>query len=107
MRGGYDLYVIQMAVTGDFKVGRTSNLERRVSEIQTGCPYPLRVLLLAPGQGHREKSLHRRLRAHRCRNQSGEWFLEGALGLLPDDLWELVPAEVLEDPDWWKRDHRR
>lgn len=102
MRGGADLYVFQMAVTGDFKVGRTSDVNRRFGEIQTGCPHKLRVLLHAPGLGHLERMVHASLRLYRCRMMNGEWFREEGIGSIPDHIWEMVSPEILEDPDWWK-----
>ena len=103
MRGGNDLYVFQMAVTGDIKIGRSSDVHRRLKELQTGCPHKLRIILHAPGQGHRERELHRRLQQYRCRMRKGEWFREEGMGEIPVDLYNLIPLEVLEDPDWWKK----
>jgi len=101
-----DLYLIQMAVTGDFKVGRSNNVKRRIRELQTGCPHPLRILLVAKGLGHQERMVHRELRTYRCRVMKGEWFREEGMGYIPVHIWNLVPMEILEDPDWWKRPRR-
>lgn len=104
MRGGNNLYVIQMAVTGDVKIGRTSDIARRMGEIQTGCPHPLRLILHAPGLGPREKGLHRLLRRYQCRQGHGEWFSEDCLGELPTNIYEMIPITILEDIDWWIRE---
>jgi hypothetical protein len=104
MRGGEHLYVIQMAVTGAFKVGRTCDPQRRLRELQTGAPHPLRIILVAENQGNREITVHKRLRAYRTRRYSGEWFREEGMGELPDDVYERIPVEALEDTDWWKQD---
>lgn len=93
---GYDLYIIQMARTGDVKVGRSKHPEKRLKELQTGCPHPLRIILHMPGYGHMEKELHRRM-AHK--SLKGEWFRESALAELPDFLYERL--NLLEQ-DWWK-----
>jgi hypothetical protein len=103
MRGGKDLYIFQMAVTGDFKVGRTSNVQRRLGEVQTGSPHELRILLHAPGLGHMERDLHHALQSYRCRRRKGEWFREEGLGSIPTAIYNLIPMDVLEDPDWWAR----
>lgn len=100
---GSDLYVIQMAVTGDFKVGRTNNINRRLGELQTGCPQKLRVILHAPGRGGEEKKVHRDLLQYQTRVLKGEWFKVEGMGHIPDHLWEMITPEVLEDPDWWKQ----
>ncbi len=106
MLGGSHLYVIQMAVTGDFKVGRSDNVPRRLAQLQTGSPHRLKILLDAPGLGHREVFVHNTLRAFRCRRGKGEWFYETGIGSIPVDLWERVPEAIREDPDWWKRPRR-
>lgn len=104
MRGGEHLYIMQMGRTGAIKVGRSSNIERRKGEIQTGCPYEVRVLLVADGLGHREHRLHEMLREFRLRNEKGEWFSETALGSLPDELYEMMTEEIIEmmNSDWWR-----
>lgn len=100
MRGGNDLYIIQMAVTGDVKVGRSKHPEQRLKQLQTGSPHPLRLILHVPGQGSMERVLHQRMRDRRTR-RSGEWFEEGALAELPDELYDLLD---LEQQDWWRSD---
>jgi hypothetical protein len=99
MIGGRHLYVMQMAVTGAVKIGRSSDVERRRSEIQTGCPYKVRTILVLENQGHRERALHKRLRPFRTRRYSGEWFSEESLPSLPDPIYELLD---LETADWWR-----
>lgn len=99
---GCDLYVIQMAGTGDFKVGRTNDVRRRLKELQTSCPHPLRVFLHAEGKGNEERRVHRHLRGYETRGGKGEWFREEGMACIPDDLWEMVPVDVLEQSDWWK-----
>lgn len=102
MRGGQDLYIIQMNRTGDFKVGRTSDIQRRLAELQTGCPHRLKVILHLPGQGHQERRVHKALHGLGCRNSYGEWFHEEAIGSLPLDIYEKFSVEFLENCDWWR-----
>lgn len=102
MKGGRDLYIMQMAVTGDVKIGRSSDIDRRMGEIQTGCPHMVRVILRGPELGHQEQDLHKRLRRYKTKRRGGEWFTEDCLGELPDRIYNLFTVEVLEDPDWWK-----
>lgn len=103
MRGGTNLYIIQMAVTGDFKVGRSKDASKRLSQLQVGCPHRLKLLLEAKGLGHMERRVHQALMPFRTRYGSGEWFREEGMGSIPIDIWQLVPVAVLEDPDWWRR----
>jgi len=97
-----DLYIIQMAITGDIKVGRSKDVPRRLKQLQTGAPHRLKILLIAPGLGHRERIVHESMCRYRNRGRRGEWFREEAIGSIPDDLFEMMPLEVVEDPDWWK-----
>jgi len=60
----------------------------------------LKVILIAKGMGHIEKALHKSLLFLKIR-KNGEWFPESALGYLPDDLYELINKDYLENPDWW------
>ena len=97
---GKDLYILQMEVTGDIKVGRSKHVHQRIKELQTGCPHRLRLILHAPGEGHREKIIHRDMNGRHLRS-NGEWFEEGALAELPVDLYDRLD---LESQDWWRRD---
>jgi hypothetical protein len=103
MRGGQHLYLFQMAVTGDFKVGRSSDVDKRLGQVQTGCPHKLRILLVGENLGHRERQIHQALSGYRCRHGKGEWFREPGLGSLPTEIYELIPEARLEDGDWWMR----
>jgi len=96
---GGDLYGIQSAVTGAVKIGRSSDLPSRLSSLQVGSPHRLRLILLVPNQGHREKEVHRALGSHRTQ---GEWFLEHGLGDIPVDIWDHREAWYIEAPDWWR-----
>ena len=100
MNGGLHLYLIQAHTTGAFKVGRSSNPERRVKELQTGSPFELRIILVIENSGHREKPLHRRLHGYRSQGHlKGEWFIEPALGELPDDVYDQLDLDTVNE--WW------
>ena len=103
MRGGTDLYIIQMDQTGDFKVGRSDDVNRRLGELQTACPHKLRVILEAPGLGHLERTIHRTLKEYRCRYGKGEWFRETGFGQIPDNIYNMLSVDILEEGDWWRR----
>lgn len=95
---GRDLYIIQQAKTGNIKVGRSSDVHRRLQNLQTGSPYRLRIILHVPDQGIREREIHQRMRGRGTR-WDGEWFEEGALSELPDEYYERLD---LEQQDWWR-----
>jgi hypothetical protein len=60
---------------GAVKIGVTVDLERRLAELQTGCPFELKVLSAGVFSCPYvvEEELHRRYRKCKIRN-GGEWF---------------------------------
>lgn len=96
---GRDLYIVQMAVTGDIKVGRSGDVKRRLGELQVGCPHRLRLIIHLPKWGHLERRLHQSMSHLRCRHGSGEWFKEEALCELPVWIYDHLD---LENQDWWR-----
>ncbi|WP_097982832.1 GIY-YIG nuclease family protein [Streptomyces sp. f150] len=68
---GNVVYVIGDSRSGVVKIGTTSNLQRRLSGLQTGSAYELRVLWSFGGGAELEAHLHRRFAD---RQMVGEWF---------------------------------
>jgi hypothetical protein len=101
VQNGRDLYFIQMRVTGAVKIGRSKDVERRLSELQVGSPHQLRILLVVPDLGYMEPRVHQKLGTHRLRQGSGEWFGPDCLWDLPVWLYDQLD---LETQDWWKED---
>lgn len=93
---GLDLYILQMHTTGEVKVGRSSDVTSRIKQLQTGCPHPLKIILMIPGGGGREKELHGLMSRGRLQ---GEWFSEDVLSELPPEIYGLLD---LENQDWWR-----
>lgn len=101
MRGGAHLYVIQSFCTGAFKVGRSSDVQARLKQLQTGSPYDLRIILTLENQGQREREIHRRLKGYESQGgDGGEWFIEPGLPSIGDELYELLDPCVFES--WWE-----
>ena len=101
MRGGEHLYIIQSAVTGAFKVGRSSNVEARLKQLQTGSPYDLRIICTLENQGYKEKRIHRRLKGYESQTHHGsEWFIEPGLASLGDDIYGLLNPCAIDL--WWE-----
>ncbi len=74
----FSTYVIQAVSGGPIKIGRTaSDPKKRLRELQTGSPEPLRIVHVFDGDHERE--LHDRLSAYRLH---GEWFRPDALPLI-------------------------
>ena len=42
--GYYVLYILQNGNTNEYKIGITNNLNRRLAQLQTGCPNELKVI---------------------------------------------------------------
>ncbi len=63
------VYVVEQ--DGYVKIGSSTNLKARLSQLQTGCAVPLRLLGTCSGGFAREKALHREFGAWR---RHGEWF---------------------------------
>jgi hypothetical protein len=53
------------------KIGRASNVDKRLTQIQCGCPHEIVEVRSLPGRGHEESDWHENFAAHRLR---GEWF---------------------------------
>lgn len=101
MRGGQHLYIAQSHTTGAFKVGRSSNPDRRLKDLQVGSPYKLKLILVVEDMGWRERQIHMALKGYRSQGQmKGEWFIEPGLGSLPDDLYDLLDLEDVNT--WWE-----
>lgn len=67
------VYFAQAEPCGPIKIGYTTRprLKARMSVIQTGCPFPLRLCRTFPGTRSLEAKLHRTFRKH---HMHGEWF---------------------------------
>ena len=67
------IYFIQADIIGRIKIGYTSQAkaEQRISNIQTGCPVPIKILATIPGSRAKEEMLHNRFAFDRV---IGEWF---------------------------------
>ena len=101
---GRHLYVFQARTTGAIKVGKSNNPDRRLQQVQTGCPYTLRIILRMEDGGVLEAHVHTRLQKYRTRHvHGGEWFDELGLGEIPDEVWIHAQQWYLDDPDWWKK----
>ncbi len=64
-------FIYFVEVEGHIKIGRSDNWRKRLSNIQSSCPFPARLLLVLKGSDGREKELHRLFAAHHVR---GEWY---------------------------------
>ena len=65
------VYLIQVGEDGPIKIGHANDPWRRLSELQTSNPTPMRLLALLDGEEAEEAALHLRFQGLRIR---GEWF---------------------------------
>lgn len=75
------IYVVQAETSGFVKIGYSSDIRKRVSQLQTANHDKLRLLLVIDGDLRDEERLQDRMKAHRER---GEWFRPSVL----DDLYK-------------------
>ena len=69
---GYTVYFIQAVDGGPIKIGVSTNVPRRLLELQLCCPCKLRILGVIPGcNPELEPEIHARFAALRLH---GEWF---------------------------------
>lgn len=79
-----EIYFIGNLKYGFVKVGFSTNVERRIGAIQTGCPFPIVILARMRGTVKDEKDLHRKMKLHKS---NGEWFrIEGLVKGYIDSL---------------------
>lgn len=64
------IYFVQ-AETGQIKVGLALDVERRLAQIRTMSPVPIRLLAIVEGGRAQEHQYHKRFADHRLH---GEWF---------------------------------
>jgi len=67
------IYLLNVAGTNKFKIGRTVNVIRRINELQTGCPLKIRYVYHAyvSDTSFVETELHHKFSGQR---EIGEWF---------------------------------
>ena len=66
------IYFIQAGKNGPIKIGQTGgNIKDRVAQLQTGCPYKLKLLWVYTGSDWSESEVHSKFKHEKIH---GEWF---------------------------------
>ena len=65
------VYFVREGRRGRIKIGHTTDIEQRITTLQTSVSEPLRLLAAMPGDRFLERRLHDRFASYRYR---GEWF---------------------------------
>lgn len=96
------LYVLQNGNTNQYKIGITDNLNRRIKQLQTGCPEELKIITVWYHSKRNiiekyEKTLHRYFTKCGCRiRPKGEWF-----ELCKPDIYNLCkPNSIAEQNEF-------
>lgn len=75
------LYILQNGDTNQYKIGITNNLNRRIKQLQVGCPFELKIIKLWLHYNRAivekyERVLHKYYTKCGCRlRNNGEWFI--------------------------------
>lgn len=102
------VYFLSAEGTGRVKIGwtRSAGLEKRVADLQIGCPVPLRVITTYPGTLFNEHMEHARLRSSWVH---GEWFdeTEEVLGRIREVSGRELPADCARRTETTRRKRER
>ncbi|MCP4336644.1 MAG: hypothetical protein GY679_02205 [Mycoplasma sp.] len=78
------VYFIGNQEEGNVKIGFSTDVNRRIKELQTSSPSKLKILKTFPGDISKERELHERFKEYRIK---GEWFeLVGNLKCFIEEL---------------------
>ena len=81
------VYVVHAVGTDRYKIGYSSDVDKRINSLKTGCPYPISVItVFEGGTPEDERAIHG---VYRDRRVHGEWFC------LSDDTVEWMKAGQL------------
>lgn len=75
------IYFVRVGLDGPIKIGSTTNMKKRLKNLQVSNPIPLNVMSVVPGTERDEQRLHQKF-SHLF--IQGEWFHPG------DDLLEFI-----------------
>lgn len=64
------------------KIGRSSNVDKRLASIKASCPYPVELISVFENEGFMEHELHQKFAD---KHHSGEWFK-----LSDEDIFNLL-----------------
>lgn len=94
------VYLLWCEYSAFFKIGFSAkNVRRRVMDISTNCPMPIRVVAVIPGSTYEESIMHRKLIKFRT---NGEWFS------LPEEVvWQVLHWFGAKVPENVKIDSRK
>ena len=92
------LYILRNGETNQYKIGITGDLNRRLGELQTGCPAELQIVKLWKHYQRKvieryERVLHNHFTKCGCRiRPNGEWF-----ELCKSDIYNLCKPNTIQE----------
>ena len=70
-----DLYIMRNSLLpGVYKVGRSSDVQKRALTLQASQPFRIIIVAVFPGAAFLEKAIHAALRHYRVKGPGVEWF---------------------------------
>ena len=70
-----DLYVMKYSNRDDVvKIGRSSNIENRRRDLESGHAFYISVVAVSPSCGPHEQQVHQRLNMFKAKGAGREWF---------------------------------
>ena len=92
--------------SGAIKIGISVNPKGRLKQLQTGCPFEIRLIAVFAEKGYLEKRLHRSLKQYQinpltAKKTRGEWFDFSCMGSFPDWITEALDLEEVNT--WWEK----
>lgn len=84
------IYFVQQDETGPIKIGCTTNVDKRLAQLQIGSAVPLRLLGVMTGHHAQEASLHEQFAKDRL---EGEWFSPSRELLEYIERWARIHAD--------------
>lgn len=85
-KGPGEVYFAEAEGCGRVKIGWSRTASRRIEDLRTASPFPLRLLVTQPGRIQDERATHQRFSHLRIPNVGQEWFF------LRDDLLTYVQS---------------
>ena len=92
------MYILQNGNTNQYKIGITNDLNRRLAELQTGCPNEIKVVKLYTHYQRKiiekyERVLHNYYTKAGCKiRPNGEWF-----ELCKSDIYNLCKPNTIQE----------
>ena len=93
------VYLIQAEGTNRYKIGTTQNIDARIDQLKTGCPYELKLIKTIDGSAWIEHEIHEHFKY--CRKK-GEWFEFENIESVANYMDEVESLEESDEDKWFE-----